>query len=162
MGKKAILFIVIGVVLGVALAGGGIFFMLQNGGEKPIEEEKEVIEEFDITQGYRLTLEKVQIPLAISSSKTNYLQADFTIIFKNAEILTKAEGLLPDIKDVIYGVFETKTANELKVQPNAEGNVISPREAMKGPVLEAVRNVFFTEEEKEAVAAVAISSFIVQ
>lgn len=161
MGKKAILFIVIGVVLGVALAGGGIFFMLQNGGEKPVEEEP-VIEEFDITQGYRLTLEKVQIPLAISSSKTNYLQADFTIIFKNAEILTKAEGLLPDIKDAIYGVFETKTANELKVQPNAEGNIVSPREAMKEPVLEAVRNVFFTEEEKEAVAAVAISSFIVQ
>ena len=161
MGKKAILFIVIGVVLGVALAGGGIFFMLQNGGEKPVEVEP-VIEEFDITQGHRLTLEKVQIPLAISSSKTNYLQADFTIVFKNAELLTKAEGLLPDIKDVIYGVFETKTANELKVQPNADGTIISPREAMKGPVLEAVRNVFFTEEEKDAVAAVVISSFIVQ
>jgi len=161
MGKKAILFIVIGVVLGVALAGGGIFFMLQNGGEKPVEE-KPVIEEFDITQGQRLTLEKVQIPLAISDSKTHYLQADFTIIFKNAEILTKAEGLLPDIKDAIYGVFETKTAQELKVQPNQNGETISPREAMKGPVLEAVRNVFFTEEEKEAVAAVAISSFIVQ
>ena len=153
MGKKAILFIVIGVLLGVGLAGGGIFFMLQNGGEKPVEEEEEVIEEFDTTQGSRLTLEKVQIPLAVSSSKTNYLQADFTIIFKNSEILTKAEGLLPDIKDAIYGVFEVKTADELRT--------IGARETMKEPVLEAIRKLYNDEEDREKIAAVMIPAFII-
>ena len=112
MGKKALLFIIIGVVVGALLAGAGVFFMIKNGGEKPVEEEviEEVIPEFDKADGKRLTLEKVQIHLVQTSSKAVFLQADFTIIFKNPEALALAESMVPDIKDAIYGVFETKTA----------------------------------------------------
>ena len=59
MGKKAVIFIVVGILLGVGLAGGGIYFMLQNGAIKP---EEEIVEPaFDLKNGQRLTLEKVQI-----------------------------------------------------------------------------------------------------
>lgn len=164
MGKKALIFIIIGVVLGVALGAAGIFFMLKNGGEKPVEEEEEVVEVFDLTQGKRLTLEKVQIPLASTGSKSSYLQADFTIVFKTEEALTKAEGLVPDIKAAIYKVFENKTADQLKARPNLENNgveQISPREAMREPVLESIKEVYSLEEDKENVASVIISAFIV-
>ena len=168
MGKKAILFIIIGVVLGVGLAGVGIFFMLQNGGEKP--EEPEVIEEYDITQGKRLSLEKVQIPLKSTGSKTSYLQADFTIIFKTEEALNKANEMIPDIKDAIYGVFEVRTAEELKGQtvklgedglPLENAEPTSMRNAMKEPVLNAIRDLYFNEEDKENIVAVIIPSFII-
>lgn len=166
MGKKAILFIVIGVVLGVALAGGGIYFMIQNAAEKPETEEPE-IEEYDLTQGKRLTLEKVQIPLASSGSKTSYLQADFTIVFKTEDALNKANEMIPDIKAAIYSVFETKTADQLKVKPTTETedgeakSDISPREAMREPVLDSIRNIYTTEEDKENIVSVVISSFMV-
>lgn len=163
MGKKALLFIIIGVVLGVALGAAGIFFMLKNGGEQPVQV-VEVVEEFDLTQGKRLTLEKVQIPLAATGSKASYLQADFTIVFKTEEALTKAEGLVPDIKAAIYKVFENKTADQLKAKPsveNGEVEQISPREAMREPVLESIKEVYSLEEDKENVASVIISAFIV-
>jgi len=138
-------------LLGVALAGGGIFFIMQNGGEKPVEE---VVEPpFDLKNGQRLTLEKVQIPLVQTSSKTAFLQADFTIIFKDAEALALAEAMIPDIKDAIYGVFEVKTAEELRA--------VGSRETMKEPVLEAIRNLYNDEEDREKIAAVMIPAFII-
>jgi len=150
MGKKALLFIIIGVVLGVGLAGGGIYFMIKNGNVAP--EEEVVVEEFDLKDGHRFTLEKVQIPLKQTSSKASFLQADFTIIFKTEEALALAESMTPDIKDAIYGVIENKTAEELK----AEG----AREAIKAPVLEAIKELYNDEEDRENIAAVKISSFI--
>lgn len=166
MGKKAILFIVIGVILGVGLAGGGVFFMIKNGAIVP-EEELNRSMEYDLTQGKRLTLEKVQIPLASSGSKTSYLQADFTIVYKTDEALEKANTMIPDIKSAIYGVFETKTAEELKVKPagtseNGENTAsVSPREAMREPLLDAIRELYLLEEDKENVVSVIISSFMV-
>ena len=158
MGKKAILFLIIGIVLGAALSAGGVYFMIQNGALA--DPNAQVEEEYDLTQGKRLTLEKVQVPLVATGSKQSYLQADFTIVFKNEEALAKANEIIPDIRDAIQGVFEVKTADELKTQPTGEGQ-ISPREAMKGPVLEAIRNLYLLEEDKEAVVAVVISSFMV-
>lgn len=168
MGKKAVLFIVIGVILGVGLAAGGVFFMIKNGAIVP-EEEIKKIEEYDLTQGKRLTLEKVQIPLASSGSKTSYLQADFTVVYKTDEALEKANTMIPDIKSAIYGVFETKTADELKVKPagtNVDENgenmaSVSPREAMREPLLDAIRELYLLEEDKENVVSVIISSFMI-
>lgn len=173
MGKKALLFIIIGVVLGVALAGVGIFFLLQNGGTEPVdEEEKEPVEEvFDTTQGKKLIMEKVQIPLATSAgSKAHFVQADFSITYKTEEALTKANELIPDIKAAIYSVFETKTADQLKVKTiidpvTGESIVpedqVAPRVAMCEPVLQAIKNIYLLEEDKENVVSVVISSFIV-
>jgi len=147
--KKIIIFLVVGLLLGAGLAGGGVYFMVQNGAIKAPEE---VVEpEFDLKDGQRLTLEKVQIPLVQTGSKVQFLQADFTIVFKTAEALALAEAMGPDIKDAIYGVIETKTPDELK------GN----REAMKQPILEAIRGLYNNEEDKENIAAVVISSFII-
>jgi len=149
--KKIIIFLVIGLVLGAGLAGGGVYFMVQNGAIKAPEEVEEPA--FDLKDGQRLTLEKVQIPLVQTTSKAAFLQADFTIIFKTAEALALAETMIPDIKDAIYGVFETKTVDELKAS--------GAREAMKEPVLEAIRELYNIEEDKEGIAAVMIPSFIV-
>ncbi len=150
MGKKAILFIIIGLVLGAGLAGGGVYFMIQNGTMKdPVEK----VEEFDLKDGQRFTLSKVQIPLVQTGSKTSFLQADFTIVLKNENALTLATSMEPDIKDAIYGVFESKTPEELKT-PGA-------RESMKEPVLEAIRGLYNSEEDRENIIAVKISSFII-
>ena len=80
MGKKAVLFIVLGIILGIGGALAGVFFMLGQSKE-PVEEEP-VIEKFDLQDGSRLTLTKVQIPLVQTSSKKQFLQADFTLVFK--------------------------------------------------------------------------------
>ena len=148
--KKIIIFLVIGLVLGAGLAGGGVYFMVQNGAIKPPEE---VIEPaFDLKDGQRLTLEKVQIPLVQTGSKAAFLQADFTIIFKSAEALALAESMIPDIKDAIYGVFETKTADELRAA--------GAREAMKEPVLEAIKglyNIQFIVDEKDDIYIIEVN-----
>lgn len=153
MGKKAVLFIALGIVLGVAGAIGGIYFMLNQGNNSEKLIEKLKVEEFDLKNGKSLTLEKVQIPLARTSSKTQFLQADFTIVFKDDAALTQAEGMKEYIKDAIMSVFEVKTADELN-QPGARNN-------MKEPVLEAVRELYNDEEDREKIAAVMISTFIV-
>ena len=170
MGKKALIFIIIGAILGVALAGGGIYLILSNSpapSEDGEEGEESKVEEYDTTQGKRLTLSKVQVPLAGLGSKTSYLQADFTIIFKTEAALKKAEAMEPDIKAAIYSVFETKTADDLKVKPaipDENGNVkevVSPRIAMQEPLLEAIRAIYVTEEDKEDIVSVVISSFMI-
>ena len=61
--------------------------------------------------------------------------------------------MVPDIKDAIYGVFETKTADELRVA--------GTRESMKEPVLEAIRELYNDEEDRENIVAVMIPAFIV-
>lgn len=149
MGKKAVLFIVLGIVLGVVLGGLGLFFMLGQSNE-PVAEEP-VIEKFDLKDGSRLTLSKVQIPLMQTGSKKQFLQTDITLVFKTAEAMTLAEGMQEDIKDAIMGVFEVKTAEEL----------IGARNNMKEPVLNAVRELYNNEEDRENIVAVMISSFIV-
>lgn len=152
MGKKAVLFIVIGIVLGIGGALAGVFFMLNQG--NPANEIKEFkVEEFDLKNGKSLTLEKVQIPLAQTGSKTQFLQADFTIVFKDEDALTQAEGMKEYIKDAIMSVFEVKTSEELK-QPGARNN-------MKEPVLEAVRELYNDEADREKIVAVMIPTFIV-
>ena len=148
MGKKAILFILIGIVVGLAGGVAGAYFMIDQ--SQPPEEP--VIEEFDLKDGSRLTLEKVQVVLAPTESKKSILQADFTIVFKNAEALALAEGMKEDIKDAILGVFEVKTYNELN-QPGA-------RNDMKEPVLNAVRELYNNEEDRENIVAVMISNFV--
>lgn len=149
--KKLIIFLVIGLVLGAGLAGGGVYFMVQNGAIKGPEEVEEPA--FDLKNGFRFNLEEVTIPLVQTSSKQNVVKANFTIILKSEEALTLAESMAPDIKDAIYGVFETKTPEELK-EPNA-------REAMKEPVLEAIRALYNEEVDKENIVSVKISSFFV-
>ena len=151
MGKKTILFVIIGVFLGVALAAGGIFFMINKSNEADSENKENIVEEFDLKDGKRLTLEKVQIPLKQVTSKTQYLQADFTIIFKDEKSLTQADSMKEDIKDAIMGVFENKTADELR------GN----RNLMKEPVLEAIRELYNNESDKENIVAVMIPTFII-
>lgn len=153
MGKKAVLFIVIGIVLGIGGALAGVFFML-NQTNKPQKEVNEfMVEEFDLKNGKSLTLEKVQIPLVQTGSKTQFLQADFTIVFKDEKALTQAEGMKDYIKDAIMSVFEVKTADELK-QTGA-------RNDMKEPVLNAVRELFNDEADRENIVAVMIPTFIV-
>ena len=58
-----------------------------------------------------------------------------------------------DIRDAIMGVFEVKTSEEL--------NHPSARNEMKEPVLNAVRELYNNEEDRENIMAIMISSFIV-
>ncbi len=153
MGKKAVLFIVLGIVLGVGGALAGVFFML-NQSSKPQKEVTDFkVEEFDLKNGKSLTLEKVQIPLVQTGSKKQFLQADFTIVFKDEKSLTQAEGMREYIKDAIMSVFEVKTADELN-QPGA-------RNDMKEPVLNAIRELYNDEVDRENIVAVMIPTFIV-
>lgn len=153
MGKKAVLFIVLGIVLGVGGALAGVFFML-NQSSKPQKEVTDFkVEEFDLKNGKSLTLEKVQIPLVQTGSKKQFLQADFTIVFKDEKSLTQAEGMREYIKDAIMSVFEVKTADELN-QPGA-------RNDMKEPVLNAIRELYNDEADRENIVAVMIPTFIV-
>ena len=148
MGKKAILFILIGIVVGLAGGVAGAYFIIDQ--SQPPEEP--VIEEFDLKDGSRLTLEKVRVVLAPTNGKKAILEADFTMVFKTPEALTLAEGMQQDIKDAILGVFEVKTYEEV--------NQTGARNEMKEPVLKAVRELYNNEEDRENIVAVMISNFI--
>lgn len=151
MAKKALIIIIVAAVLGLGLAGAGIFFIMKD--KAPEEEPGEVVvEKFDLKNGKHLTLEKVQVALMKTTSKASYLMADFVITFKSEEALKQAETMTPYIKDAIMSVFEKKTSEELA------GN----REAMKEPVLNAIKALFNNEEDKEQVVSVAISSYNIQ
>ncbi len=153
MGKKAVLFIIVGIVLGIGGALAGVFFMLDQANKPEKEITNTEVEEFDLKNGKSLTLEKVQIPLVQTGSKTQFLQADFTIVFKDEKALTQAEGMEAYIKDAIMSVFEVKTADELKQ--------LGARNDMKEPVLNAIRELYNDETDRENIVAVMIPTFIV-
>ena len=56
-------------------------------------------------------------------------------------MLARVQALDSKIKDVVLGVFETKTAAEL------EGN----REVMKQAILENIREIFVKQADKEKI-----------
>lgn len=151
MVKKVVIFIIIGVVFGIAGALAGVFFMMNKANEPEVTEP--VVETFDLKDGTRLTLEKVQVPLLQTDNTKHFLQADFTIVFKSEEALALAEGMNQDIKDAIMSVFEVKTAAEL--------TQVGARNDMKEPVLKAIRELYNNEEDRENIVAIMISSFIV-
>ena len=100
MGKKALIFIIVGVVLGLAGGAAGVFFIMNKVNEAN-NPEPVIVEEFDLKDGKNLVLEKIQVPLAQTTSKRQYLQANFTIVFKDEETLTLASGMTDAIKDLL-------------------------------------------------------------
>lgn len=164
MGKKAIVFIIIGIVLGAGLAAGGTFFMLKNGAIKP--EPENVVQEYDKTSGKRLTLEKFTVPLVQTSSQSSYIAANFTIIFKDEDALTKAQDLVPDIKEAFYKILAVKTADQLKVRlvSNEDGTstMVNPILDLKKDLLEAVKDIYTTEEDKETVIDVIVEPLTIK
>lgn len=150
MAKKAIILILVLVFVGMAGTIGGLVYFLN----KPAE--AEVVEEVDEGVDYEtaklLTIADMKVRLKQSGVKPSYLLANIDITLVDEEALTKFEALQPIIKDAILGVLETKTAEEL------DGN----RAALKEPVLQAVKDIFPKQEDKDKILGVAISQFLIQ
>ena len=66
-------------------------------------------------------------------------------------MLTRVTALDSKIKDVVLGVFETKTAEEL------EGN----REVMKQAMLDSIREIFVKQADKEKIVDVSITKYMI-
>jgi len=67
------------------------------------------------------------------------------------EMLARVTALDSKIKDVVLGVFETKTAEEL------EGN----REVMKQAMLDSIREIFVKQADKEKIVDVSITKYMI-
>lgn len=150
---KNILIIVIAAVVGVVGGGVGGYFLANHfnpANQATLEEEAE----FDLKDGASLALNDVKILLkkAEGSTKTPYLQASFVIVFKDADALTTAENMTEFYRDAILSVLELKTKAELSSE--------NARNEIKEPILQAVRELYNSEEDREKIVKVMIPSFI--
>ena len=66
-------------------------------------------------------------------------------------MLAKVESLNNKIEDVILGIFEGKTAEEL------EGK----REVMKQVILDNIREIFVKQADKEKIVDVSITEYVI-
>jgi len=147
---KNILIIVIAAVVGIVGGGVGGYFLASklNPANQVLEEEVA----FDLQNGSSLALNDMTIALKKSGSKSSFLKASFVIVFEDAETLATAENMTDYYRDAILSVFEDKTADDL--------NIVG-RNEMKEPILQAIRELYNNEEDREKIVAVMIPSFIV-
>lgn len=150
MAKKAIILIIVLVVVGMAGTVGGLIYFLNRPAEAEVVEE--VDEGIDYETAKLLTIADMKVRLKQSGIKPSYLLATIDITLVDEEALTKFEALQAIIKDAILGVLETKTAEEL------DGN----RAALKEPILQAIKDIFPKQEDKDKILGIAISQFLIQ
>ena len=154
MNKKGLLIIIAAVTVALLVAFGTIFVFLKKVEEK--DEEPEIIEEVDLNkidyetlQSY--TLEPMTIKIVQTASKPHYLMLEAGVYVTDEEMLTRLGALNNRIKDVVLGVFEKKTAEEL------EGN----REVMKQVLLESIREIFVKQIDKEKIVDISITKYMI-
>jgi len=154
VNKKALLIIIAAVTIALLVAFGTIFLFLKKVEEK--EEEVEISDTIDLNkidyeQLQSYNLEKMTIKIVQTASKPHYLILEAGIYVTDEEMLTRVGALNSKIKDVILGIFETKTAAEL------EGK----REVMKQVILDEIREIFVKEADKEKIVDVSITNYMV-
>ena len=154
MNKKSLLIIIMAVTVALLVAFGTIFLFLKKVDEK--EEEPEIIEEIDLNkidyeQLQSYTLAPMTIKIVQTASKPHYLMLEAGVYVTDEEMLTRVTALDSKIKDVVLGVFETKTAEEL------EGN----REVMKQAMLDSIREIFVKQADKEKIVDVSITKYMI-
>lgn len=153
MLKKSLIIIIISVTVSLLIAFGGVWFVLKNKSqatEENVVEEKN--SEIDYKKAKTFSIEDITVKLKQTASKPSYLVTKIVIVVKDEKALAEVEGLADIIKDSILSVLETKTAEEL------EGS----RNAIKEPLLEAIRNIFPAQEDKDKIVAISIPEFLVQ
>ena len=154
MNKKSLLIIIMSVTIALLIAFGTIFLFL-----KKIEEEEskpEIIEEVDLNkidyeQLLSYNLDKRTIKIVQTASKPHWLQIEIGLYVTDEEMLARVEALNNKIEDVILGIFETKTAEEL------DGN----REVMKQVILDNIREIFVKQADKEKIVDVSITEYVI-
>lgn len=153
MLKRSIIIIIISVTISLAIAFGGIWFLLKKDAEPPVEEQENIVEEIDLSMLQRFNV-SMTVSLKQTTSKTNFLLTDIIISVQDEEMLARVEGLSDIIKAEILGVLENKTVEDLRVE--------GARVALTEPILESVRGIFSKQEDKDKIVAVHISKFLVQ
>lgn len=151
MAKKAIVLILVFVFVGMAATIGGLVYLLN----KPAEQEVEVVDEgIDYTTAKLLNVATdMKVRLKQSGVKPSYLVATVDVTLVDDKAVTQFEPWKNVMMDAILGVLETKTAEELE-----GGN----RASIKEPVLNAIKDIFPKQEDKDKILGVAISQFLIQ
>lgn len=154
MNKKSLLIIIAAVTVALLIAFGTIFLFLRKVEEK--EEEPEIVEEIDLNkidyeQLQSYALDKMTIKIVQTASKPHYLILEAGIYVTDEEMLARVQALTSRIKDVVLGVFENKTAEEL------EGN----REVMKQVMLENIREIFVKKSDQEKIVDISITNYMI-
>jgi len=154
VNKKSLLIIIAAITVALLVAFGTIFLFIKKVEDK--EEEPEIVEEIDLNkidyeQLQSYSLDKMTIKIVQTASKPHYLILEAGIYVTDEEMLARVQALNSKIKDVVLGVFETKTAEEL------EGN----REVMKQVILENIREIFVKQADKEKIVDVSITNYMV-
>jgi len=142
---KNILIIAIAAIVGVVGGGVGGYFLaskLNPANQVVVEEETEI----DLKDCSSLVLEDVTIPLKRVSSKAVFMKANFIITLADEEALTTAEKMKEYYRSAILSVFESKTVAELD----------GKRNDMREPVLQAIRELYNSEEDREKIIGVDI------
>ena len=181
---KNIIIIAIAAVVGIVGGGAGGYFLALKLNPAPVEVVEEV---FDLKDGASLPLDTMTIKLKPSGGRSAVLKAKFVVVLKDEEALATAEKMKDYYYDAILSVIETKTAEDLGgftsttvTKPteivatadelaNASENVenseqtieISKRNAIKEPILEAIRALYNNEEDREKIMSVMITDFSV-
>ena len=155
MNKKSLLIIIAAVAIALLIAFGTIFLFMKKIEEK--EEEPEIVEEVDLNkidyeQLYSYPLEKMTIKIVQTDSKPHYAILEVVINVADEEMLARVQNLDSKIKDVIWGIFETKTAEELA----------GKREVMKQVILENVRDIIVNKADRERIIDILIPNYMIE
>ena len=160
MNKKFILTIILTVIVTFVIAfvaAVGTVWVVVDKINSP-DEDEEVVEEIDpgkidyeLLQTY--TLKKMTIKIAQTASKPHYLILESGICVTDAEMLARLEPLNSKIEEEIFNVFADKTAAELEGKEN--------RPIMKQLMLDAVREIFVKQEDKDKIVDVVITNYMI-
>lgn len=160
MNKKFILTIILTVVVTFLIsfvAAVGTVYVALDKINNP-DEEEEVVEEIDpgkinyeLLQTY--TLKKMTIKLAQTASKPHYLILESGVYVADEEMLARMAPVNSKIEEAIFNVFADKTAAEIEGKEN--------RPIMKQLMLDAIREIFLTQEDKDKIVDVVITNYMI-
>ena len=151
MAKKAIILIIVLVIVVMAGTIGGLVYFLN----KPAE--AEVVEEVDEGIDYSTAkllpiVEKSNVRLQQSGVTPSMLTISLDLIIVDEEAVAQFEPWKSVMMDAALSVLEPKTREE----------IAGSREALKGPILDAIKSVFPKQEDKDKIIGVVISYFVFQ
>lgn len=148
--KKRLMFMLIGIVALVVLAGGGVGVWLLM---TPAE---------DATHGETAQLEEEQAPIYEKldtftvnlADREHYLQVELALKLSDPEALSKTKLYMPEVRDVLLRLLSSKTSEELSSQ---EG-----KDRLASEIHAQVNEVLRIKEPGKGVKGVLFNSFIIQ
>jgi len=147
--KKKLLFMIIGIVGLLVVAGGGVAVWLWMA-PADHKEQKAAVKEEEHAPIY----EKLETFTVNLSDKESYLQVELALKLSDPEVQAKVKTYMPEVRDVLLRLLSSKSAEELTTQ---EG-----KDKLASEIQTQVNEILHIKGPGKGVKGVLFNSFIIQ